>query len=95
MNKVHKVTFTNTGASYNIEQGESIVKSSNNQGASLPFSCMQGMCTTCVAKIIDGDFKYIEEPELGILTESEIKNNVVLLCVATPITDLTISSYNE
>ena len=95
MGKIHKVTFTDTGKSFDIPQGESIVTSSNSKGASLPFGCMQGMCTTCVAKIIHGDFEYLEEPEPDTLTEDEIKNNHVLLCITTPLTDLTVSPCPE
>ena len=70
MDKIHKVTFTDTGKSYDVTQG-------------------------CVAKIIHGDFEYLEEPEPNTLTEDEIKNNHVLLCIATPLTDLTVSPCPE
>ena len=87
LEKKHKVSFINKNTSYDILEGDSIVTSSNNQGGKLPFSCMQGMCTTCIAKVIKGEFKYIEEPEPDTLSQEDIENNSVLLCIATPLTD--------
>jgi len=95
MNKSHKVTFIKTGESIDIVEGDSIVTSSNKQGLDLPYSCMQGMCTTCVAKIRKGDFKYIEEPDPDTLSKQEIAEKSVLLCIATPLTDLSVELNEE
>jgi Ferredoxin len=56
---------------------------------------MQGMCTTCIAKVIKGEFRYIEEPEPDTLSQEDIENNSILLCIATPLTDLLIELDDE
>jgi len=90
LEKTHKISFSDNNVSFDIKEGESIVTSSNNQGGKLPFSCMQGMCTTCIARVIKGEFKYIEDPDPDTLSQEDIDNNSVLLCIATPLTDLEI-----
>ena len=53
------------------------------------------MCTTCIAKVLEGKTSYIEEPDLDSLSEEDIKNNKVLLCVATPESDLLIDEIED
>jgi ferredoxin len=56
---------------------------------------MQGMCTTCIAKIIEGRIRYIEEPDLDTLTKEDIDNNMALLCIATPLSSLIIEESED
>ena len=51
---------------------------------------MQGMCTTCIATLLSGEIEYIEEPDPDTLTEGDIKENKILLCIATPKSDIEI-----
>ena len=90
MKKTYKVKFTRLNKTVEIEEGSSIVTESNNLGLDIPFSCMQGMCTTCMAKIKQGDFGYLEEPDPDTLTSEEIEEGMALLCIATPKSDLII-----
>ena len=86
----YKVTFKNMSKTIEIENGESIVSKSNDSGIDIPFSCMQGMCTTCIATLLSGEIEYIEEPDPDTLTEGDIKENKILLCIATPKSDIEI-----
>ena len=78
-----------------VEEGDSIVTSANNQGMDLPFSCMQGMCTTCMAKLVEGEIEYIEAPDKDALNAEDISNNMILMCVATPKTSLIIDESEK
>ncbi|MCB9203035.1 MAG: 2Fe-2S iron-sulfur cluster binding domain-containing protein [Flavobacteriales bacterium] len=53
-----------------------------DRGYQIPYSCKGGVCTQCACKIVKGNLGMIEN---SILTESEIKSNYRLICVATPI----------
>ena len=86
----YKVTFKNMSKTIEIENGESIVSKANDSGIDIPFSCMQGMCTTCIATLLSGEIEYIEEPDPDTLTEGDIKKNKILLCIATPKSDIEI-----
>ena len=86
----YKVTFKNMSKTIEIENGESIVSKANDSGIDIPFSCMHGMCTTCIATLLSGEIEYIEEPDPDTLTEGDIKENKILLCIATPKSDIEI-----
>ena len=86
----YKVTFKNMSKTIEIENGESIVSKANDSGIDIPFSCMQGMWTTCIATLLSGEIEYIEEPDPDTLTEGDIKENKILLCIATPKSDIEI-----
>jgi ferredoxin len=95
MSRIHQIRFTKSNKTVGITEDESILISSNNQGLKLPSSCMQGMCTTCIAKIIEGEIKYIETPDPNSLTKEDIDNNMALLCIATPLTSLIIEESED
>ncbi|MBT89900.1 MAG: hypothetical protein CMN79_05360 [Spirochaetales bacterium] len=95
MSKIHQIKFIKSNKIITTKEGESIVVSSDNQGLELPRSCMQGMCTTCIAKIIEGKIRYIEEPDLDTLTKEDIDNNMALLCIATPLSSLIIEESED
>ena len=78
-----------------VQKGESILSKCNDEGLDIPFACLQGMCTTCIAKVLEGKTSYIEEPDQDSLSEEDIKNNKVLLCVATPESDLLIDEIED
>ncbi|MEC9381868.1 MAG: 2Fe-2S iron-sulfur cluster-binding protein [Thermodesulfobacteriota bacterium] len=92
---IHEIKFTRSNKVVKVNEGDSIISSSNSQGMDLPFSCMQGMCTTCIAKLVEGEIEYLEPPEANTLTEEDIDNNMVLLCVATPKSSLIIEESEE
>ena len=92
---IHEIKFTRSNKVVKVNEGDSIISSSNSKGMDLPFSCMQGMCTTCIAKLVEGEIEYLEPPEANTLTEEDIENNMVLLCVATPKSSLIIEESEE
>ena len=95
MSKIHQIKFIKSNKTIGMTEGESILTSSNNQGLKLPYSCMQGMCTTCIAKITEGKIKYIQTPDTNSLTKEDINNNMALLCIATPLTNLIIEESED
>jgi ring-1,2-phenylacetyl-CoA epoxidase subunit PaaE len=62
-------------------EGESILEAALRNGADLPYACKSGVCTTCRAKLENGevymDVNYGLEPE-------EIENGFILSCQAHP-----------
>ncbi len=91
----HEIKVIKSGKLLTVEEGDSIVTSANNQGMDLPFSCMQGMCTTCMAKLVEGEIEYIEAPDKDALNAEDISNNMILMCVATPKTSLIIDESEK
>ena len=83
MSKIHQIKFVKSNKIITTEEGK------------LPRNCMQGMCTTCIAKIIEGRIRYIEEPDPDTLTKEDVDYNMALLCIATPLSDLIIEESED
>lgn len=81
-----EVTIHYEGDTYKIsvEPDESILDKALDEGIDLPFSCQSGLCTACMGKCTSGKVKMDEE---DTLTEEEVAEGYVLLCVGHPLTD--------
>ncbi|RJF92278.1 PDR/VanB family oxidoreductase [Noviherbaspirillum saxi] len=49
-----EVKIASTGACYQIPAGKTVVAILEEQGISIPISCEQGVCGTCITRILDG-----------------------------------------
>ena len=58
----------------------------------VPYSCQGGVCSSCIAKITVGSATMIQN---NILTESEIKEGLVLTCQAIPETKEITVDFND
>jgi ring-1,2-phenylacetyl-CoA epoxidase subunit PaaE len=58
---------------------KTILAAAQDAGLDPPFSCEAGICSTCMAKVIEGQVKMIEN---NILTEREVEQGFVLTCQA-------------
>jgi len=84
--KTQDVTVVYDGEEYNftVEPNSTILDTALDQDIDLPFSCQSGLCTACRGKLISGKVKMDEEEGLS---ESEMEQGYVLLCVGHPLTD--------
>lgn len=80
------VTVVYDGEEYNftVKPDSTILDTALDQDIDLPFSCQSGLCTACRGKLISGKVKMDEEEGLS---ESEMEQGYVLLCVGHPLTD--------
>lgn len=67
-----------------VKKGNTILESALSQNIDLNYSCESGVCTSCKGKKISG--KLIMN-DAKALTEDEIINNEILLCVSYPNSD--------
>lgn len=63
------------------EPGESLLDTALRNDLNAPYSCMEGVCTACLAQVEAGDFDF---PDNTILDDSEVKEGRVLTCQAKP-----------
>ena len=69
-----------------------ILRSIENQGAKLPFSCRNGACTTCAVRVISGE---IYQPEaMGLSLELQ-KQGYALLCVGYARSEIFVETQDE
>ena len=82
------VTIANRGdAEYQVEPRRPLLDSLRDQGVDLPYGCKYGGCITCAAKLIDGQ---IDQGRQVALNNRQIADGYVILCVARPLTDVTL-----
>jgi len=80
------VTIQYEGSEYvlDVPPNKTILETALDQDIDLPYSCQAGLCTACRGKCLSGKV-HLDERE-G-LSDSEMKQGYVLVCVGHPMTD--------
>lgn len=81
-----EVTIHIDGATHVLQcdKDETILDVALKEDINVPYSCMAGSCTACVAYLIQGK---VEMEFADALTEEDIKAGHILTCQAKPTTD--------
>ncbi len=95
LEKVCEVFIKDGGNSFgfNLPLGtDSILDAAVARGADLPYSCKGGVCSTCKARLIEGEIEmavnYALEPE-------EVEAGYILTCQSYPISEKVVVDYDE
>lgn len=92
----YKIRLTNEaeGIDQTVEVPDDayILETAEDEGMELPYSCRQGVCSTCTGKLIAGT---VDQSEQSYLEEEQIAAGYVLICVAHPTSDCTIETHKE
>lgn len=72
--------------------GKSILDAAIDAGVDAPFSCKGGVCSTCKAKVLEGE---VSMDVNYALEEDEVNEGYILTCQSHPKTDKLIVSYDE
>jgi CDP-4-dehydro-6-deoxyglucose reductase len=84
-----RVTLQPSGHSYEVRDGETVLKSGLEAGWNLPYSCRSGVCRTCRGKILDGRVDY-GNVHPSYLPEEHRALGLALLCQAKPLSDVVV-----
>ncbi|UOB16003.1 ferredoxin--NADP reductase [Abyssalbus ytuae] len=57
-----------------------------------PYSCQGGICSSCIAKLKEGEVKMVKNQ---ILTDGEIEEGFILTCQSHPVTDSVFIDYDD
>lgn len=87
----HLVTLQNSGKTFRVEAGETVLEAARREGLALPYSCLAGVCGSCKATLIQGECVYPRNPP-SALNAAERLRHQVLLCQAVPASDLLIAA---
>ncbi|WP_298256026.1 1,2-phenylacetyl-CoA epoxidase subunit PaaE [Bradyrhizobium sp.] len=75
-----------------VAEGEAVLDAALRAGVDLPFACKGGMCSTCRARLVEGEAKmdvnYSLEPW-------ELEKGFVLTCQAKPVTAHIVVDYDQ
>jgi len=77
------------GETVDLEVGEdeTILAAARSEGVWLPGDCQQGWCTTCAARLVDGDLAH---PNARRYYDEDREAGFVLPCTAKPRADTTL-----
>ncbi len=84
---MHLISLTN-GRYFEVADGISLVDAALAAGVTLPHSCKTGRCSTCKAKILQGETRALQA-EVG-LSDSQKAAGWVLSCVRAACSDVTM-----
>jgi ring-1,2-phenylacetyl-CoA epoxidase subunit PaaE len=75
-----------------VAEGEAILDAALRAGVDLPFACKGGMCSTCRARLVEGDARM----ELNYSLEPwELEKGFILTCQAKPVTGHVVVDYDH
>jgi ring-1,2-phenylacetyl-CoA epoxidase subunit PaaE len=90
-----KVSVKLDGITFDFELGyndQTILNAALELGADLPYACKGGVCTTCKARLKEGEVKM--DVNWG-LEQEEIDKGFILTCQSHPVTDKVIVDFDD
>ena len=76
----------------NDEATLNILDAALKQGIELPYSCKGGVCSTCRAKLIEGE---VDMDVNFALEDYEIARGFILCCQSYPVTDTVVVDFDQ
>ena len=93
--KVSQVTVIMDGRASQLEMtadGENVLDAGLNQGLDLPYSCKGGVCSTCKARLVEGE---VDMDITHGLEDGEIEGGFILTCQSHPISDQVVVDFDQ
>ena len=72
--------------------GENILDAGINQGMDLPYSCKGGVCSTCKAKLVEGE---VDMDITHGLEPGEVEAGFILTCQAHPVSERVVVDFDQ
>lgn len=74
------------------KDGTVVLQAALDNDMDAPYSCRAGVCSTCRAKVLEGE---VEMAQNHALEDHEVRAGYVLTCQSLPVTDKLVISYDE
>ena len=78
--------------SFKMSQKQTILEASLDEDLDAPYSCQGGICSSCLARIKEGEATMKQN---NILTDSEVAEGLILTCQAHPTTPTIVVDYDD
>ncbi len=79
-------------ATFIMPNSKTILEEALANDLDAPYSCQGGICSSCIARVTEGEVKMRQN---NILTDSEIAEGLVLTCQAEPVTSVVKIDYDD
>jgi ferredoxin len=92
---VYSVTLVSPqGEEFHYECGaeEFVLHAALDEGVELPYTCLQGWCVTCAAKLLEGK---VDQSASLRYYESDARAGFILPCTARPRSDLKVLTHQK
>lgn len=87
-----KVLVDDEEFEFEMSQEDSILEATLKQDIDAPYSCQGGICSSCIARLTEGQAKMRQN---NILTDSEVAEGLVLTCQAHPTSAKVVVDYDD
>lgn len=77
---------------FDMSKEQTILEAALKQDIDAPYSCQGGICSSCIARVTEGEAKMRQN---NILTDSEVAEGLVLTCQAHPTSDRIVVDYDD
>jgi ferredoxin len=94
MSNIYTVEISHQGNTKTIQvaENQTILQAAQDAGVDIPFSCSAGVCTTCAAKLSEGEVE--QSDGMGISPDLQAEG-YALLCVSYPRSNIKLESEKE
>jgi ring-1,2-phenylacetyl-CoA epoxidase subunit PaaE len=86
------ITLDDETDTFVMSQKKNVLEAALEHGLDAPFSCQGGICSTCIARVIEGK---VEMRKNQILTDSELEEGLILTCQSHPTTSKVTIDYDD
>ncbi|MBC3758472.1 ferredoxin--NADP reductase [Hyunsoonleella sp. SJ7] len=77
---------------FEMSQKQTILEAALDEDLDAPYSCQGGICSSCMARVTEGEAKMRQN---NILTENEVAEGLILTCQAHPTTQTIVVDYDD
>lgn len=78
--------------SFEMSQKQTILEAALDEDLDAPYSCQGGICSSCLARIKEGEATMRQN---NILTDNEVAEGLILTCQAQPTTPTIVVDYDD
>jgi ring-1,2-phenylacetyl-CoA epoxidase subunit PaaE len=86
------VTVDDETKTFAMPQEKSVLEAALAEDLDAPYSCQGGICSTCIARVKEGN---VEMRKNQILTDSELAEGLILTCQSYPTTPTLVVDYDD
>jgi ring-1,2-phenylacetyl-CoA epoxidase subunit PaaE len=87
-----RVTLNGETRAFQMSADTSLLDAAIGQSMDAPFACRAGVCSTCRAKVLEGD---VEMRTNHALEDYEVERGFVLTCQCYPVSDSVIWDFDQ